>query len=185
MTDIITLARRTNAPPRRLVFVETDLAGSEVEIILTHGPGDEVTISTVTGELVLDLPDAMFWIYDDALAAALPLGQRTKWTAYRLIGESRELLGAGMVKVLGPGEDDDVVGVSVAVPGIQGPPGETGPQGEIGPKGDTGDQGPQGDTGDAGPAGPPGQSVEVILVEAEDWPPADDPDPLHIYVRVD
>lgn len=99
---------------------------------------------------------------------------------------------------------DSLVGPQ-GIQGIQGVEGDQGPQGLQGipgVKGDTGDQGPQGIQGEPGIQGIPGndgapgtdgadgadgadgESVTVTFVEESDWPPAADPNPLHIYVRI-
>lgn len=66
----------------------------------------------------------------------------------------------------------------------EGPQGPAGPQGEQGIAGDSGPQGPQGEPGMQGVQGAPGQGVTVTLVAAADWPPPNDPDPLHWYIKV-
>jgi hypothetical protein len=118
---IITLHRKTNAPTRRLVFTGFDFTGSSVLIEMKPDNGPAVTVSTTTGELVLDGTDAVIWTYTEAFVAALPLGQRTKWDLYRTIAGKTDKLDAGEVKVLGPGEVDDGGDVVVQVPGPQGP----------------------------------------------------------------
>ncbi len=88
------------------------------------------------------------------------------------------------------------------IQGIQGNTGAQGIQGVKGDKGDTGDQGPQGAQGIQGIQGIPGddgapgtdgvdgtdgadgESVSVTLVANGSWPPAADPNPLHIYFRL-
>lgn len=182
---IIKLHRKTNAPTRRLVFDGLDLTGSSILIELTPSYGPPVTVSTETGELVIDGTDAVIWTYDEAFVAALPLGLRTKFDLFRTIGDDTDKLTAGMVQVLGPGEIDAGGDVVVQVPGPQGPKGDTGatgPQGSQGPKGDTGaqgpqgvqgvqgpqgTQGPQGNTGAQGVQGVPGPTVAPTLVVAE------------------
>lgn len=161
---IIKLHRKTNAPTQRLVFEGFDLTGSAILIELTPDNGPPVTVSTATGDLVLDGTDAVIWTYTEAFVAALPLGQRTRWDLYRTIDGKTDKLAAGMVQVLGPGEIDAGGNVVVQVPGPQGPKGDTGdtgPQGSQGLKGDAGAQGPQGNTGATGPAGP--ASVEALV----------------------
>lgn len=68
--------------------------------------------------------------------------------------------------------------------GPQGPQGEAGPQGPAGAQGQAGLQGPQGNPGAQGVAGANGQSITVTLVAEADWPPPNDPDPLHWYIKV-
>jgi hypothetical protein len=161
-TTVIRIYRDTNAPPVPITFADVDLTGSEVEIVLS-GAGAPVTLSTETGELALALPDGVVWTYDEALALSLKLGRRTKFDAFRILGESREKIGAGWVDVGGAGEYDGDVAVTVEVPGIQGPPGATGATGAQGEQGIQGEQGPQGIQGiqgiqgETGPAGADGE----------------------------
>ena len=67
---------------------------------------------------------------------------------------------------------------------LVGPQGPTGATGAKGDPGDTGPTGATGATGAAGSDGADGESVTVTLVDAVDWPPASDSNPLHLYFRV-
>lgn len=72
----------------------------------------------------------------------------------------------------------------LVVEGVPGPQGPQGIQGLPGIQGPVGAQGIQGIQGPAGADGADGESVTVTLVPAEDWPPAADSNPLHLYFRV-
>jgi hypothetical protein len=73
------------------------------------------------------------------------------------------------------------------IQGIQGVPGTAGTNGTNGAQGIQGVPGADGEDGAQGIQGVPGadgESVTVTLVDAEDWPPASDSNPLHLYFRV-
>lgn len=85
------------------------------------------------------------------------------------------------------GQTPDGAG-NVTVPagpqGPQGIQGEEGPEGPEGPQGVPGQDGADGIDGTNGTNGADGTSVTVTLVTSANWPPPNDPDPLHWYVKV-
>lgn len=180
------LYRRANAPAVRIVLEDVDLTGSTVQLDVTpKTTGVTTTFATGGAGLTISGTNTVIWTYSEDDAEALPLGDWTAFDIYRLIGETREKIGAGTVRVNGVGGFEQQAPVFVEVPGVQGPKGDTGdtgPQGAQGIKGDTGaqgpqgiqgvqgpqgGQGPQGSTGPQGIQGVPGPTVAPTLVIAE------------------
>lgn len=157
VTDL-TVYRGANAPAVMLRLPDVDLTGSTIEIEVTWARGS-LLLSSADGDLDLEIDEdgsTVSWPYSIEQSEDIPIGRLTNFDVFRIIGDTREKLGAGKITGVGQGAFPDASAVTLQVPGPQGPPGSDGPEGPEGP------EGPQGPPVDAAAA------VEEIVSDIGD-----------------